>query len=72
MALMRKHGPRASALGVFMSGDVKIARQLIAKKMRMRAIEFAASESHPARLRELLDRLKPPCRCWSPARSGPA
>jgi phosphate:Na+ symporter len=40
------------AFGVFMSGDVKIARQLIAEKTQMRTIEFAATESHLARLRE--------------------
>ena len=35
-----------------MSGDVRIARQLIAEKMTLRATEFAAAESHLARLRE--------------------
>jgi phosphate:Na+ symporter len=40
------------AFSVFMSGDVKIARQLIAEKTKLRATEFAASESHLARLRE--------------------
>jgi phosphate:Na+ symporter len=40
------------AFGVFMSGDIKLARRLIAEKTRMRATEFAAAESHLARLRE--------------------
>jgi phosphate:Na+ symporter len=40
------------AFSVFMSGDVRIARQLIAEKMTLRATEFAAAESHLARLRE--------------------
>ena len=40
------------AFGVFMSGDVKIARQLIAEKTKLRNAELAASESHLARLRE--------------------
>ena len=35
-----------------MSGDVKIARQLITEKAMLRAAEFAAAESHLARLRE--------------------
>jgi len=40
------------AFSVFMSGDVRIARQLIAEKATLRATEFAAAESHLARLRE--------------------
>lgn len=40
------------AFGVFMSGDVKLARQLITEKASLRATEFAAAESHLLRLRE--------------------
>jgi phosphate:Na+ symporter len=40
------------ALGAFMSGDVKIARQLLDEKVRVRDAERAAAESHFARLRE--------------------
>jgi phosphate:Na+ symporter len=40
------------ALGVFMSGDVKMARQLIREKVPVREAERAAAESHLARLRE--------------------
>jgi phosphate:Na+ symporter len=40
------------AFSVFMSGDVTIARQLITEKATLRAAEFAAAESHLARLRE--------------------
>ena len=40
------------AFSVFMSGDVKIARQLIAVKASLRAAELAAAESHLERLRE--------------------
>ena len=40
------------AFSVFMSGDVRIARQLLTEKMTLRATEFAAAESHFARLRE--------------------
>lgn len=40
------------AFSVFMSGDVKIARQLVTEKATLRAAEFAAAESHFARLRE--------------------
>ena len=40
------------AFSVFMSGDVKTARQLIAEKTGLRAAEFAAAESHLSRLRE--------------------
>ena len=40
------------AFGVFMSGDVKIARQLIAEKTKLRNAELLAAEQHLARLRE--------------------
>ena len=40
------------AFSVFMSRDVKIARQLIAEKASLRAAELAAAESHLERLRE--------------------
>ena len=40
------------AFSVFMSGDVKTARQLITEKATLRATEFAAAESHFARLRD--------------------
>jgi phosphate:Na+ symporter len=40
------------AFGVFMSGDVKIARRLIAEKALVRDTELAAVESHLGRLRE--------------------
>ena len=40
------------AFSVFMSGDVRIARQLIAEKASLRTAEPAAAESHLARLRE--------------------
>ena len=40
------------AFTVFMSGDVRIARQLIAAKTSLRATEFAAAENHLARLRK--------------------
>lgn len=39
------------ALGVFMSGDVAIARQLIAEKVAVREAERQAAENHLARLR---------------------
>lgn len=39
-------------LGIFMSGDVKIARQLLREKVQVREAERAAAESHFARLRE--------------------
>jgi phosphate:Na+ symporter len=39
-------------LGIFISGDVKIARQLLDEKVRVRDAERAAAESHLARLRE--------------------
>ena len=41
----------ALALNVFMSGDVKLARQLLAEKVTFRELERQASESHLARLR---------------------
>ena len=40
------------AFGVFMSGDVKLARQLVTEKATLRAAEFAAAENHFARLRD--------------------
>ncbi|HVO46032.1 MAG TPA: Na/Pi cotransporter family protein [Steroidobacteraceae bacterium] len=40
------------AFSVFMSGDVQIARQLVTEKASLRAMEFAAAESHLARLRD--------------------
>ena len=40
------------ALGAFMSGDVKIARQLIEEKVDIREAERRAAESHFARLRD--------------------
>ena len=40
------------ALGVFMSGDSRIARQLLREKVQIREAERRASESHLARLRE--------------------
>jgi phosphate:Na+ symporter len=40
------------AFGVFMSGDVKVARTLIEEKAHLRSLELAAAESHLARLRE--------------------
>lgn len=40
------------AFSVFLSGDPKVARQLIAEKDKLRAAEMAAAESHLARLRE--------------------
>jgi phosphate:Na+ symporter len=40
------------AFSIFMSGDVKIARQLISGKTQLRAIELVATENHLARLRE--------------------
>ncbi len=40
------------ALGVFMSGDVGIARQLLREKVQVREAERAATENHFARLRE--------------------
>jgi phosphate:Na+ symporter len=40
------------AFGIFLSGDVKAARQLLDAKTKIRALEMAASENHMARLRE--------------------
>jgi phosphate:Na+ symporter len=40
------------AFSVFMSGDAGIARQLVTEKATLRATEFAAAESHLARLRQ--------------------
>jgi phosphate:Na+ symporter len=40
------------AFSVFMSGDVRLARQLVTEKATLRATEFAAAESHLSRLRE--------------------
>jgi phosphate:Na+ symporter len=40
------------AIGIFMSGDVKVARQLVQMKAVIREMERAAAESHFARLRE--------------------
>lgn len=40
------------AFGIFLSGDVKIARELLAAKTGFREAEIAASDSHLARLRE--------------------
>ena len=40
------------AFGVFMSGDLTTARQLITEKATLRAAEFVAAENHLARLRE--------------------
>jgi phosphate:Na+ symporter len=40
------------AFSVFLSGDLKMARQLIAEKDKLRAAEMTAAENHLARLRE--------------------
>ena len=40
------------AVGIFMSGDMSIARQLIAAKTQLREKEFAAAERYLGRLRE--------------------
>jgi phosphate:Na+ symporter len=40
------------AFGVFMTGDLGSARQLVTEKATLRATEFAAAENHLARLRE--------------------
>lgn len=40
------------AMTIFLSGDVKSARQLLEEKSRIRALEFSASENHIARLKE--------------------
>lgn len=39
-------------ISTFMTGDVTVARRLITEKTNLRAAEFAAAESHLARLRE--------------------
>jgi len=40
------------AFGVFMSGDVAIARKLLAEKAQLRTVELHAAEQHLARLRD--------------------
>jgi phosphate:Na+ symporter len=40
------------AVGIFMSGDINVARQLIAAKAQLRATEFAAAERYLTRLRD--------------------
>ena len=40
------------AFGLLVSGDVKVARQLLAEKTAFREAEIAAAESHLSRLRE--------------------
>ncbi|MGH8736948.1 MAG: Na/Pi cotransporter family protein [Burkholderiales bacterium] len=45
-------GDMRLAFGIFISGDVKVARQLLDEKTHFREAEIAASESHLARLRE--------------------
>src|SRR3984893_18318363 len=40
------------AVGIFMSGDMNVARQLVAAKAQLREKEFAAAERYLARLRE--------------------
>jgi len=40
------------AFSVFLSGDVKLARQLLEEKTRIRELEKTAAENHVARLRE--------------------
>ncbi|MDI3469041.1 MAG: Sodium-dependent phosphate transporter [Pseudolabrys sp.] len=40
------------AQGVFMSGDMKIARQLVEEKVAIREVERTAAENHFSRLRE--------------------
>ena len=40
------------AFGIFISGDVKVARKLIEEKAALRTAELAAADSHLARLRE--------------------
>jgi phosphate:Na+ symporter len=40
------------AVGIFMSGDINVARQLIAAKAQIREKEFAAAERYLTRLRE--------------------
>ncbi len=40
------------SVGIFMSGDMNIARQLVAAKAQLREKEFAAAERYLGRLRE--------------------
>jgi phosphate:Na+ symporter len=40
------------AVGIFMSGDINVARQLVAAKAQLREKEFAAAERYLTRLRE--------------------
>ena len=40
------------AFGIFISGDVKVARTLVEEKAQLRVAELAAAESHLTRLRE--------------------
>jgi len=40
------------AMAIFVSGDVKLARQLVAEKTEVRNLERAATESHLIRLRD--------------------
>jgi phosphate:Na+ symporter len=40
------------AVGIFMSGDINVARQLIAAKTELRSTEFAAAERYLVRLRD--------------------
>ena len=40
------------AFSILMSGDVKIARQLLAEKTKFREAEITAAESHLSRLRD--------------------
>jgi phosphate:Na+ symporter len=40
------------AVGIFMSGDINVARQLIAAKAQLRTTEFAAAERNLMRMRE--------------------
>jgi phosphate:Na+ symporter len=40
------------AVGIFMSGDINVARQLVAAKTQLREKEFAAAERYLTRLRE--------------------
>jgi len=40
------------AFGIFLSGDVGVARQLLEQKTQFREAELAAADSHLARLRE--------------------
>jgi phosphate:Na+ symporter len=39
------------AFGVFVSGDIRVARRLLEEKAQLRTLELAAAESHFARLR---------------------